>query len=44
MPDLDGRGAELIRLGENFYYTPEALKAPGNTHVDAPGEPGKVRY
>ncbi|MFL4949889.1 hypothetical protein ACJ6WE_21645 [Streptomyces sp. MMS24-I31] len=34
----------VIATGIDFYYTPEAPRAPGDTHVDAPGEPGKVRY
>jgi hypothetical protein len=39
-----GAPVAVIATGINFYYTPEAPKAPGDTHVDAPGDPGKVRY
>ncbi|MFF1477025.1 hypothetical protein ACFVYD_05505 [Streptomyces sp. NPDC058301] len=35
----------LAATGVDFYYTPPgAAKAPGDTHVEAPAEPGKVRY
>ncbi|MFH9959777.1 hypothetical protein ACH4PR_00175 [Streptomyces mirabilis] len=34
----------VVATGVDFYYTPEAPKGPGDTHVDAPGKPGKVRY
>ncbi|MDF3297868.1 hypothetical protein [Streptomyces tropicalis] len=34
----------VVATGIDFYYTPGAPKGPGDTHVDAPAEPGKVRY
>ncbi|MGW2423662.1 hypothetical protein ACWC0C_31170 [Streptomyces sp. NPDC001709] len=39
-----GAPVAVIATGVDFYYTPEAPKKPGDTHVEAPGEPGRVRY
>jgi hypothetical protein len=36
-----GAPVAVVATGIDFSYTP---KGPGDTHVDAPGEPGKVRY
>ncbi|MFB6534857.1 hypothetical protein ACFCY8_21280 [Streptomyces noursei] len=33
----------VIATGVDFYYTPTKYK-PGDTHVEAPAEPGKVKY
>ncbi|MER5404921.1 hypothetical protein [Streptomyces sp. NPDC002769] len=34
----------VVATGIDFYYTPNQPRTPGDTHVDAPAEPGKVRY
>ncbi|MFF8024984.1 hypothetical protein ACFZDJ_28605 [Streptomyces sp. NPDC007896] len=34
----------VIATGIDFYYTPNQPRTPGDTHVNAPAEPGKVRY
>ncbi|MFC0844781.1 hypothetical protein ACFH04_13835 [Streptomyces noboritoensis] len=35
----------VVATGIDFYYTPPgANKAPGDTRVEAPAQPGKVRY
>jgi hypothetical protein len=34
----------MVATGIDFYYTPNQPRTPGDTHVDAPAEPGKVRY
>ncbi|MEV6702459.1 hypothetical protein AB0M68_35865 [Streptomyces sp. NPDC051453] len=40
-----GLPASLVATGVDFYYTPPGTnKEPGDTHVEAPAEPGKVRY
>uniref|UniRef100_A0AAU2V071 Uncharacterized protein n=1 Tax=Streptomyces sp. NBC_00003 TaxID=2903608 RepID=A0AAU2V071_9ACTN len=40
-----GWPVSLVATGIDFYYTPPGTnKAPGDTHVEAPGEPGKVTY
>jgi hypothetical protein len=40
-----GAPVAVVATGIDFYYTPPGTnKAPGDTHVNAPAEPGKVRY
>ncbi|MFE2518110.1 hypothetical protein [Streptomyces mirabilis] len=34
----------VVATGIDFYYTPNQPRNPGDTHVNAPAEPGKVRY
>ncbi|MCX4575533.1 hypothetical protein OHB41_20535 [Streptomyces sp. NBC_01571] len=34
----------VVATGTDFYYTPNQPRTPGDTHVDAPAEPGKARY
>ncbi|MFD9818919.1 hypothetical protein [Streptomyces violascens] len=34
----------VVATGIDFYYSPNQPRTPGDTHVDAPAEPGKVKY
>ncbi|MFF2511594.1 hypothetical protein [Streptomyces sp. NPDC058086] len=34
----------IITTGIDFSYTPNQPRTPGDTHVNAPAEPGKMRY
>ncbi|MFA3843423.1 hypothetical protein [Streptomyces aureus] len=40
-----GAPVAVVATAVDFYYTPPGTnKEPGDTHVNAPGQPGKVRY
>lgn len=40
-----GAPVSVVATMVDFYYTPSlAMKTPGVTHVEAPAEPGKVKY
>ena len=34
----------VVATGVDFYYSPNQPRTPDDTHVDAPAEPGKVKY
>ncbi|MFE3527308.1 hypothetical protein ACFXOD_38275 [Streptomyces sp. NPDC059161] len=34
----------LVATGIDFYYSPNQPRTPGDTHVDTPAKPGKVKY
>ncbi|MFE7260585.1 hypothetical protein ACFU9B_00725 [Streptomyces sp. NPDC057592] len=37
------RPVAVVATGIDFYYTP-SKKGPGDTHVEAPAAPGRVKY